>query len=93
MLATGVLVLQFLIGGVFLLAAAAKLLYLSEFKAAVRGFGLVPARAFQPVSGAIPELELLCGTLLITGFAVAWRVWLGVSLVGAFIVASTVALA
>ena len=93
MLATGVLVLQFLVGGVFLLAAAAKLLHLSEFKAAVQGFGLVPARALQPVSGAIPVLELLCGTLLITGFAVAWGVWLGVSLVAAFIVASSVALA
>ncbi len=30
MLATGVLVLQFLVGGVFLLAAPAKLLHLSE---------------------------------------------------------------
>ena len=56
MLATGVLVLQFLMGGVFLLAAAAKLLHLSEFKAAVQGFGLVPARALQPVSGAVPVL-------------------------------------
>ena len=93
MLATGVLVLQFLMGGVFLLAAAAKLLHLSEFKAALQGFGLVPARALQPVSGAIPVLELLCGTLLVTGFAVAWGVWLGVSLVAAFIVASSVALA
>ena len=74
MLATGVLVLQFLIGGVFLLAVAAKLLHLSDFKAAVRGFGLVPVRALQPMSGAIPVLELLCGTLLITGFAVAWGV-------------------
>ena len=83
MLATGVLVLQFLVGGVFLLAAAAKLLHLSEFKAAVQGFGLVPARALQPVSGAIPVLELFCGTLLITGIAVAWGVWLGVSLVAA----------
>ena len=81
MLATGVLVLQFLVGGVFLVAAAAKLLHLSEFKAAVRGFGLVPARALQPVSGAIPLLELLCGTLLITGFAVTWGVWLGIGLV------------
>ena len=36
MLATGVLVLQFLIGGVFLLAAAAKLLHLSDFKGRCR---------------------------------------------------------
>ena len=93
MLATGVLVLQFLVGGVFLLAAAAKLLHLSEFKAAVQGFGLVPARALQPVSGAIPLLELLCGTLLITGIAVAWGLWLGLGLVVVFIVASSVALA
>ena len=93
MLEIGVLALQLLVGGVFHLAAAAKLLHLSEFKAAVQGFGLVPARALQPVSGAIPVLELLCGTLLITGFAVAWSVWLGVSLVVAFIVASSVALA
>ena len=94
MLATGVLVLQFLVGGVFLLAAAAKLLHLSEFKAAVQGFDLVPAAARSSRwSGAIPVLELLCGTLLITGFAVAWCVWLGVSLVVTFIVASSVALA
>ena len=93
MLATGVLVLQFLVGGIFLLAAAAKLLHLSDFKAAVRGFGFVPARALQPVSGAIPLLELLCGTLLITGIAVAWGLWLSIGLVALFIVASSVALA
>lgn len=89
----GVLVLQLLVGGIFLLAASAKLLHLSAFKAAVQGFGLVPSRALPLVSGAIPLLELLCGTLLITGLAAAWGVWLGIGLVVIFIVASAVPLA
>lgn len=93
MLASGVLVLQLLVGGVFLLAAAAKLLHLAEFKAAVQGFGLAPAPALKLVSGAVPVLELLCGTLLITGIAAAWGVWLGMGLVAIFIVASSIALA
>ena len=89
----GVLVLHLLAGGLFLLAAAAKLLHLAEFKAAVRGFGLAPALVLQPVSTAIPLLELLCGTLLITGLAAVWGVWLGIGLVAIFIVASSIALA
>lgn len=93
MLDNGVLVLQVLAGGIFLLAAAAKLLHLAEFKAAVQGFGVVPARALPLVSGAIPLLELLCGTLLITGLAVAWAVWLALGLVAVFVFASSVALA
>ena len=59
----------------------------------MQGFGLVPARALQPVSGAIPVLELICGTLLVTGIAVAWGLWLSIGLVALFIVASSVALA
>ncbi|MDE2817179.1 MAG: hypothetical protein OXM03_07035 [Chloroflexota bacterium] len=93
MLAYGALLLQLVMGGVFLLAAAAKLLHLSEFSAAVHGFGFVPVRFLRPASFAVPLLELLCGTLLITGLAVAWGVWLGIGLVIAFIVASSVALA
>lgn len=87
------LLLQLLAGGVFLLAAAARLLHLAEFRAAVLGFGFVPVRLLQPVSIAVPLLELLCGTLLITGLATAWGVWLGIGLVAIFIVASSVALA
>ena len=89
----GVLVLQLLVGGIFLLAASAKLLHLSAFKAAVQGFGLVPSRALPVISGAIPLLELLCGTLLITGLVAAWGAWLAIGLVAVFIVASSLALA
>ncbi len=87
------LLLQLLAGGIFLLAAAAKLLHLAEFRAAVHGFGVVPFGALPLVSGAIPLLELLCGTLLITGLAAVWGVWLGIGLVITFIAASTIALA
>lgn len=93
MLANGLLALQLLVGGVFLLAACAKLLHLSEFKASVQGFDLVPSYALSPVSGAVPLLELLCGTLLIAGLAARWGVWLGIGLVAVFIAASIVALA
>jgi uncharacterized membrane protein YphA (DoxX/SURF4 family) len=89
----GVFLLQLSVGGVFLLAAAAKLLHLSEFTAAVQAFGVVPAQALRPVSAAIPLLELLCGTLLITGLAAVWGVWVGMGLVVVFIVVSSVALA
>lgn len=92
MLTSGVLVLQMLVGGMFLVAAAAKLLHLSEFKASVRGFDVVPRLAVRPVSGAIPLLEVLCGTLLITGVAVMWGLWLGVALVSVFLTASVLAL-
>ena len=90
---SSVFVLQLLVGGLFLLAAAAKLLHLAEFRAAVHGFGVVPFGALPLVSGAIPLLELLCGTLLITGLAAAWGVWLSIGLVAVFIVASSLALA
>ncbi len=86
----GILRLQLFVGGVFL--PAAKLLHLAEFEAAVHGFGVVPPRALPYLSGAIPLLELLCGSLLITGMAVMWGVWLGIGLVSLFLAVSSLAL-
>jgi hypothetical protein len=58
MVAEGVLlVVRLVVGGMFVVALAAKLRDPSSFRAAVRGFRVVPRRAVRPVASAVLVAE------------------------------------
>lgn len=80
---------RLLIGGLFLVAGAAKWGDPASLATQIRAIGLTPADAAMPLSLFIPTLELLLGAGLVAGY---WRGahWLGVFLLTAVF---TVALA
>lgn len=59
---------RFLLGGVLLIAGAAKARDLPAFASAVDAFGLVPERWTKGIAVAVPVSELLLGGLLMLGF-------------------------
>lgn len=64
------LVGRMLLGAVLLVAGIAKMRDRTGFAASVRAFGLVPRSWSRGVATVLPVVELACGILLLTGFAV-----------------------
>lgn len=66
-LAAAAVASRFLVGFTLVTAALPKLAGRREFERAVRGYGLLPARAARPVARGLPIAELIVGTLLLSG--------------------------
>jgi len=57
-----------ILGGIFIYAAAGKILYPAEFSEAVTNYQLVPVMFTNLVAIILPWVELVAGLLLINGF-------------------------
>jgi uncharacterized membrane protein YphA (DoxX/SURF4 family) len=68
-MATAALVARFALGGIFLLAGAAKLPRHDEFVHVVRRYEIGPRRLSELVARWLPLFEIVCGTLLVVGLA------------------------
>ena len=79
--------LQLALGTVFLVAAGAKLRRPTEFVAAVRGYGLIPAALSRAVAAGLIVAESLVAVSLLTGQALA----VGVPAAGALLLVFAVA--
>ena len=62
--------IRFALGGLFLVAGAAKLTSLDSFEAAVRDYKILPARLVRPVSRVVPLAEFAAGALMALGIAI-----------------------
>ena len=78
-----------LLGGIFAVAGASKLLHRDEFARALAGYRL--ARPVRLVTWAVPLLEIAVGAALIAGLPAAG--WVALALLAAFSVALAVELA
>jgi uncharacterized membrane protein YphA (DoxX/SURF4 family) len=68
-MATAALVARFALGGIFLLAGAAKLPRHDEFVHVVRRYEIGPPRLSELVARWLPLFEIVCGTLVLVGLA------------------------
>lgn len=82
-------VLQLLLGLVFALSAAAKLVALEPTIARFRQYWLIPARFAAPLAVAVAALEVLGGVGLLAGVAPRPAALLGATLLVLFVVASS----
>jgi putative oxidoreductase len=57
-----------ILGGIFIYAAAGKILYPAEFSEAITNYQLVPVMFTNLVAIILPWVELVAGLLLINGF-------------------------
>ncbi|MBP1627364.1 MAG: DoxX family protein [Holophagaceae bacterium] len=74
---------QFLLGGLFILAAWPKLMDPPGFAKALWAYSLFPAWSILPLALVLPWLELVCGAMLALGLWVkAATAWLGLLLLG-----------
>ena len=60
--------LRLILGGMFIYAAAGKILYPSEFSEAIANYQLVPVKITNLIAILLPWLELVAGLLLLNGF-------------------------
>jgi hypothetical protein len=61
---------RFALGGLFVLAGAAKLASLETFENSVRDYRILPGRLVRPVSRVLPPTEVSAGALMGLGVAV-----------------------
>ena len=57
-----------ILGGIFIYAAAGKILYPAEFSEAITNYQLVPVMSTNLVAIILPWVELVAGLLLLNGF-------------------------
>jgi uncharacterized membrane protein YphA (DoxX/SURF4 family) len=81
----GVLV-RLVVGGVWIVAGAAKLLDPAQSVAAVRAYQLLPGSTAQPVGQLLPVVEVVVGACLVLGLLTRWVSVVSALLFVAFIV-------
>ncbi|MGD8768943.1 MAG: MauE/DoxX family redox-associated membrane protein [Desulfobacterales bacterium] len=59
---------RIILGGIFIYAAAGKILYPAEFSEAITNYQLVPVMFTNLVAIVLPWVELVAGLLLLNGF-------------------------
>jgi uncharacterized membrane protein YphA (DoxX/SURF4 family) len=64
----GLLLIRLALGGIFLVAGAAKILHLEEFIKNVQGMGILPENLAFIFGFVLPFVEVLFGALYIIGF-------------------------
>jgi len=57
-----------ILGGIFIYAAAGKILYPSDFSEAIANYQIVPVKATNFIAIILPWTELVAGLLLFNGF-------------------------
>lgn len=77
---------RLVVGGVWILAGAAKLGDPSQSVAAVRAYQLLPGSTAQPVGQLLPVLEVVVGACLVLGLLTRWVSVVSALLFVAFIV-------
>jgi len=60
--------LRLILGGIFIYAAAGKILYPAEFSEAIANYQMVPVKANNFIAITLPWVELIAGLLLFNGF-------------------------
>jgi len=60
--------LRLILGGIFIYAAAGKILYPAEFSAAIANYQLVPVKVLNLIAISLPWVEIIAGLLLLNGF-------------------------
>ncbi len=60
--------LRIILGGIFIYAAAGKILYPSDFSEAITNYQLMPVKATNIIAIILPWVELVAGLLLFNGF-------------------------
>ena len=60
--------LRIILGGIFIYAAAGKILYPADFSEAITNYQLVPVKAANFIAIILPWVELVAGLLLLNGF-------------------------
>ena len=60
--------LRVILGGIFIYAAAGKILYPADFSEAIANYQLVPVKAINFIAIILPWVELVAGLLLFNGF-------------------------
>ncbi len=66
------LVSRVVLGGVFLVAGVSKALDMQSFAGEISAYQIVPAALAQPMSIALPLLEILLGVYLLVGLMQRW---------------------
>jgi uncharacterized membrane protein YphA (DoxX/SURF4 family) len=79
-----VLVLRVVLGGIFLVAGAAKVGHAAEFAVEIAGFRLVPAAVIAPMALGLPLLEILLGACLVLGLFTRTAGWIAVAVFAVF---------
>ncbi|HEY0615417.1 MAG TPA: MauE/DoxX family redox-associated membrane protein [Candidatus Elarobacter sp.] len=79
-----VFVCRVVIGGVLIVAGAAKIGSPAQFAAQIAGFQLLPQAAIAPLALGLPFLEILTGGCLVAGVFTRAAAWIAVAMLAAF---------
>lgn len=79
-----VLVLRVVIGGIFLVAGAAKVGHAAEFAVEIAGFRLLPSGVIAPLALGLPLLEIVLGACLVLGVFTRTAGWIAVAVFAVF---------
>jgi uncharacterized membrane protein YphA (DoxX/SURF4 family) len=79
-----VLVLRVAIGGIFLVAGAAKVGHAAEFAVEIAGFRLLPPAVIGPMALGLPLLEIVLGACLVLGVFTRTVGWIAVAVFAVF---------
>ncbi|HTD38440.1 MAG TPA: MauE/DoxX family redox-associated membrane protein [Candidatus Limnocylindrales bacterium] len=79
-----VLVLRVVIGGIFLVAGAAKVGHAAEFAVEIAGFRLLPPGVIAPLALGLPLLEIVLGACLVLGVFTRSVGWIAVAVFAVF---------
>src|SRR5262245_60470507 len=85
--------LRWILGGVFIVAGASKVLQPAQFATAVANYRLLPHELINLVAITLPAIELAAGLLLVAGAWVRGSALVVTGLSGVFFVAIVSALA
>jgi len=82
-----VLIVRVVIGGIFIVAGAAKMGHFAEFAQQIAAFRILPQPLVAPMAVLMPFVEIVVGACLVAGFSTRVAAWIAVALLFVFDVA------